>query len=149
MAGSSCLFLQTIIFFILKNTCLFIFGCVGSWLWSVGSFLGANLSKQSKNFCCREVLTREQRRNIQERLWPHWWCNQTLIFSLVVACRLSCGAVCGILVPWPGMEPVSPALAGRFPTTGPPEGFLQPIFTCFGWNMWRKSGLAQIRSWKW
>ena len=44
------------------------------------------------------------------------------------ACRFSsCGAqgligftVCGILVSWLGIKPVSPALQGRFLTTGPP-----------------------------
>ena len=35
-------------------------------------------------------------------------------------CRLSCPSVCGVLVPQPGMEPASPALEGRFLTTGPP-----------------------------
>ena len=34
--------------------------------------------------------------------------------SLVVACRLSCSEACGILVPWPGIEPSSPVLQGRF-----------------------------------
>ena len=38
----------------------------------------------------------------------------------VVACRLSCPAACGILVPRPRIEPMSPALEGRFFTTGPP-----------------------------
>ena len=33
---------------------------------------------------------------------------------------LSCFEACGILVPQPGIEPVSPALPGRFLTTGPP-----------------------------
>ena len=40
--------------------------------------------------------------------------------SVVVACGLSCPVACGILVPWPGMEPAFPALEGRFLTTGPP-----------------------------
>ena len=40
--------------------------------------------------------------------------------SIVVACRLSCPTACGILVPWPGIEPASPALEVRFFTTGPP-----------------------------
>ena len=31
---------------------------------------------------------------------------------------------CGILVPQPGIEPVTPALQGGFLTTGPPEKFL-------------------------
>ena len=33
---------------------------------------------------------------------------------------LCCSAACGILVPRPGLEPVSPALQGGFVTTGPP-----------------------------
>ena len=32
---------------------------------------------------------------------------------------LSCFVASGILVPWPGMAPASPALQGRFPTPGP------------------------------
>ena len=35
--------------------------------------------------------------------------------------RLSCSEACGILVPWPGIEPMSPALQGRFLTTKPPR----------------------------
>ena len=35
-------------------------------------------------------------------------------FSLVVVHRLSCPMACGILVPQPGTESVSPALAGGF-----------------------------------
>ena len=31
-----------------------------------------------------------------------------------------CSAACGILVPEPGIEPMSPALASGFLTTGPP-----------------------------
>ena len=40
--------------------------------------------------------------------------------SVAVACRLSFPTACGILVPQPGIEPTSPALEGRFLTTGPP-----------------------------
>ena len=40
--------------------------------------------------------------------------------SGVVACGLSCPAACRILVPGPGLKPVSPALEGGFFTTGPP-----------------------------
>ena len=40
--------------------------------------------------------------------------------SVVVARGLSCPTACGILVPQPEIEPVSPALEGRFFTTGPP-----------------------------
>ena len=38
--------------------------------------------------------------------------------SLAVACRLGCPVACGILVPWPGIKPTSPALEGRFLITG-------------------------------
>ena len=34
--------------------------------------------------------------------------------------RLSCSKACGILVPPPGIKPMSPVLQGRFLTTGPP-----------------------------
>ena len=47
--------------------------------------------------------------------------------SLAVAPGLSCPIACGILVPWPGIKPVFPALKGRFLTTGPP-GKSQPCF---------------------
>ena len=36
---------------------------------------------------------------------------------VVVVCGFSCPAACGILVPWPGIEPASPALEGGFLTT--------------------------------
>ena len=39
--------------------------------------------------------------------------------SVVVAHGLSCSEACGIF-PGPGIEPVTPALAGRFFTTEPP-----------------------------
>ena len=38
--------------------------------------------------------------------------------SEVVVHWLSCSAVCGILVPQSGVEPISPALQGRFLTPG-------------------------------
>ena len=40
--------------------------------------------------------------------------------SVVAVCGLSCSTAYGILVPWPGIEPSSPALQGGFLTTGPP-----------------------------
>ena len=43
----------------------------------------------------------------------------SLWVSLAVVCGLSCPAASGILVPQPGIELVSPALEGRFLTTGP------------------------------
>jgi len=40
--------------------------------------------------------------------------------SVVAASRLSCSKACGILVPHPGIEPVSPELEDVFITTGLP-----------------------------
>ena len=40
--------------------------------------------------------------------------------SLVVEHGLSCPTACEILTPRQGLEPASPALEGRFLTTGPP-----------------------------
>ena len=44
--------------------------------------------------------------------------------SVVVACRLGCTEACGIFILQPGIEPTSPALQGRFLTTGPRGKFL-------------------------
>ena len=48
--------------------------------------------------------------------------------SVVVAHRFNCLATYGVLVPAPGMKPVSFALAGGFLTTGSPEKFLKVTF---------------------
>ena len=48
--------------------------------------------------------------------------------SVVVGPSLSCHEACGILVPRPGIEPVPPALAGRFSTTGAPGKSLDSFF---------------------
>ena len=48
--------------------------------------------------------------------------------SVVLACRLSCPMACGILVPRRGIQPVSPALAGGFLTTGPAGKSQVPLF---------------------
>ena len=57
-----------------------------------------------------------------------WDLSLHCIDSLAVACCLSCFTACGILVPPPGMEPVSPTLQGRFLTTGPRGKSLKYIF---------------------
>jgi len=41
--------------------------------------------------------------------------------SVVVVWGFSCPAARGILVPRPGIEPMSPSLEGGFLTTGPPR----------------------------
>ena len=43
------------------------------------------------------------------------------IGSIAAAYALSCPALCGILVPWAGIVPISPALEGKFLTSGPPR----------------------------
>ena len=48
--------------------------------------------------------------------------------SVVVAYGLRCPATCGILVPQPGIKSASPALEGRFFTTGPPGKSLVSYF---------------------
>ena len=52
--------------------------------------------------------------------WLCWVFIATPGLSLVIAPRLSGSTECGILVPWPGIEPMSPALEGRVWTTGAP-----------------------------
>ena len=48
---------------------------------------------------------------------------------LVVVRGLSCPMACGILVPWPGIEPMSPALQSRLLISGPPgKSPSQPVF---------------------
>ena len=73
------------------------FGCTGSSLWCLDSLvqsLGSRLPSLST--CGKQA-------------------------SLAVPCGFSCPAGCGILVPWPGIEPESFALEGKFLTTGPPR----------------------------
>ena len=71
------------------------------------------------------------------------WVWVAILWIFVVAQWLSCPAACGILVPWPGIEPASFAMEGGFLTTGPPgkspkgnikyemRHFMQPIKTIF------------------
>ena len=51
--------------------------------------------------------------------------------SVVEAHVLSCPMACGILVPQPGIKPVTAALQGRFLTAEPPGKSLGWVFTCF------------------
>ena len=56
--------------------------------------------------------------------WLHW--------VFVAHCRLSCPEACEILVPQPGIEPMSPTLEGGFLTTGPPGKSLSCLFLKVG-----------------
>ena len=44
--------------------------------------------------------------------------------SVIAAHRFSCPVACGILVPQPGIKPISPIFKGRFLATGPPGKLL-------------------------
>ena len=57
--------------------------------------------------------------------WLWWVLN--LNFSLAAVLRLRCLVACGILVPQPRIEPMSPALEDGFLTTGPPGWYLDMI----------------------
>ena len=57
--------------------------------------------------------------------------------SVVVPCELICSQACGILIPQPGIEPLLPALQGRFATTAPPAKSLDTL------PLKSKSGLRQ------
>ena len=52
--------------------------------------------------------------------------------SVIAVSGLICPMACGVLVPWPGIEPTFPALEGRFVTTGPP-GKSSPFLSLFLW----------------
>ena len=78
-------------YFIFKN-----FGCVKSSLWHVGFFL----QFLRIDFSCCKARTLE------------------CACSVVVLCGLSCSVVCWILVPCPGIKPMSPSLEGGLLTTG-------------------------------
>ena len=68
-----------------------------------------------------------------------WLCR-----VLVVACGLSCSVACGILVPWLGIEPASPALKGGFLTTGPPGKSLNIFFNI---KIFLERGAPQLLFW--
>ena len=61
---------------------------------------------------------------------------------VVAVLRLSCSRACGILVPRPGTEPVSPASQSRFLTTGPPgrpcglDFIAAGLWVCTGGGGW-------------
>ena len=49
--------------------------------------------------------------------------------SVVAMHRLSCSGAYGIIIPWPEVEPVFPALRGRFFITGPPGRFQERVLS--------------------
>ena len=71
---------------------------------------------------------------------PQLWCTG----SVVVAQGLSCSKACGILIPWPGIKLMSPALEGRFLTSGPPGKSPGPFFFKSAWWVYDLPFLAYI-----
>ena len=69
--------------------------------------------------------------------------------SLVVVGGLSCPTAFGILAPQPGIEPTSPALEGRFLTTGPPgspdDTFIRGGPSDLLWGLWTLQGIGWER----
>ena len=51
-----------------------------------------------------------------------------IVESVLAVSGLRCPVACGVLVPRPGIEPVPPALEGRFLTTGPPKSPYRQVF---------------------
>ena len=56
----------------------------------------------------------------------------------------SCPKACGIFLPWPGIKLMSPALEGRFLTSGPPGKSPGPPFFKSAWWVYDLSLLAYI-----
>ena len=92
------------------------------------------------SYCCYKKLQHWFLKNYYYRFWMCWLfvvahrllhCRVRALeweHLVVVALRLSCSMACGILVPWPGSKPMSPALQVGFSTTGRPGKFLQQWF---------------------
>ena len=104
--------IKAILFGIFFNVCSFIylFGCVGSQLQhSESSLLHAGFFVEA---CGLFVAVHGLSSSCGTRA-------SECTGSVAAARGLGCHTACGILVPQPGIEPVSPALEGRFLTTGP------------------------------
>ena len=103
---------------------MYLFGCVRSQLQHVGSQLqhAGSLLQHVRSFvvvCGLFIVACGLLSSCGAGALEH--------AGLVVAARrLSCFTACGILVPQPGIKPTSPALEGRFLTTGPPGK--SPVF---------------------
>ena len=68
--------------------------------------------------------------------------------SVAVARRLSCPSACGILAPPGGIKPASPALEGRFLTTGPPGKSLSNLICSFQQHREKDTISVTILKWQ-
>ena len=66
--------------------------------------------------------------------WGHRRSSCSAVGSVVVSFRLSCSTACGILAPRPEIKPTSPALEGRFFTSGPPGKSHTSLFIDLCWS---------------
>ena len=113
--------------------------------WHVWHF-GRSLSFFKKFFWCRPFFFFKSLLNLLQ----YFFCFMLRFFG---------PKACGILAPWPGIEPVPPSLEGGVLTTGPPGKSQISLFSgwsgrrldshicfciqsvlmcCFGWSRWRK-----------
>ena len=116
---------------------LFIFGCVGSsllrtgflQLWRAGATLrcGAQASHCGGFSCCAaQALGARASVVVAHGLSS---CGSWALEHSLSSCGARAQLLCGMWdLPGPGLEPVSPALAGGFLTTVPPGKSLQFIF---------------------
>ena len=80
-------------------------------------------------------------------LWSPGFPSYTVLASPVATHGFSCPTECGILVPWLGIELASPALEGRFLTTGPPRspklsGAGAVFYLSLSLSLWNHSSLS-------
>ena len=69
-------------------------------------------------------------------------------FSPAVAPGLRCLRACGILVPWPGVKPMSPALEGGLLTTRPPVKSLKIFFKPEKFFFFQKEITSESNLWR-
>ena len=100
------------IFFLEESTFIYLFLFIYFWLQWIFTAVRGLLSSCGAWVLSPLVVARGLQACGLCSLW-HTGC-------LVEVRGLSCPSACGILVPWPGIEPASPELKGGFFTTGPP-----------------------------
>ena len=101
---------------------IYLFGCIGSYLRQAGSLLrrvGFSLVVECGLFLFSSRGARAPE-CMGSGVYGTWALSLRSTSSVVMARGLSYPAACGIPVPRPEIEPVSPALEGGFITTGPP-----------------------------
>ena len=117
------LFFFFVFFFNSNLLFIYLFLCIYFWLcWVFVSMRGLSLVVASGGHSSLRCAGLSLSRPLLL-----WSTGSRRAGSVVVAHGPSCSAPCGIY-PRPGLEPMSPALAGRFSTTVPPG---KPWMNCF------------------